>query len=317
MRSFPRILLWASLLYVLVLNRAAPISAAPDPVIRVEPYSTLAQVGQMFTVNVTLADVQNLYGIEVVLNWNASVIKIVGTDVRLGVESYLDGVLHEPIFLAKNETLQEQGKYTLAAASTVPAASFNGSGNIARITFNVTNDGSSDLNLETKLADKPPPGGVASPITHRTIDGFFGRMIRVSLSRTVIVVGEEVNISGFIIPAQADVEVTIAYRHYGETDWRLLSPTTRTDDQGNYRFVWQPQEARKYEIKTTAVIEGREEMSALVFLTVEASEQTPVWQYVAIAMAIVIIIVVVAMVIMYRRKPKRKLLARALYYGAL
>lgn len=169
-------LLHIMLLLILLSIQVTRAKAPAETIVEVEPYASTAQVGGSFTVNITLADVQNLYGVEVILHWNASILQVVAVDVRLGFESHSDGVLHEPIFTAKNETIQEEGKYLLASTSTAPAPPFNGSGNIVRITFNVTNVGDSRLNLETKLYDWPPPDReprISRPIEHTTIDGFF------------------------------------------------------------------------------------------------------------------------------------------------
>ena len=175
-RSVRKILLWITCLLVLIITQITVARATPETTVKVEPYASTAQVGESFTINITLTDVQNLYGVEVNLYWNASILTMMGADIRLGVESHPDGVLHEPIFIAKNETIQELGKYLLAGTSTDPAAPFNGNGNIVRITFNVTNVGGCKLDLETELADWPPPDRdprISWPIEHITIDGFF------------------------------------------------------------------------------------------------------------------------------------------------
>jgi hypothetical protein len=111
--------------------------------------------------------------VEVTLYWNASILQVVNVDLRLGVESHPDGILYESIFIAENNTIQEQGTYRLAATSMAPAPSFNGAGNIVRITFVVTSPGDCNLDLETELWDCPPPNQVSMPIEHTTIDGFF------------------------------------------------------------------------------------------------------------------------------------------------
>jgi len=59
--------------------------------------------------------------------------------------------------------------------------SFNGSGTIVRITFNVTKIGSCNLNLNAKLYNKPPVGEVASLIPHSTQSGVFGEAPEPSL----------------------------------------------------------------------------------------------------------------------------------------
>jgi len=156
------------------------VQAAPETIVKVAPYSTSTYVGETFTINITVIGVQNLYGVEVTLCWNASILEVVGLDLRLGLESHPDGVLHElpfaPIFVAENNVIQEQGKYRLAATSVASAPSFNGSGNIVRLTFNVTDIRNSKLDLETQLYDYPPPDReprISWPIDHTTIDGSF------------------------------------------------------------------------------------------------------------------------------------------------
>lgn len=290
---------------MLIIIQIASANASSETLVKVEPYESIACAGETFTVNITLTDVQNLFGLEVTLNWDASILQIVGIDVRLGVESHPDGILHEisetaPILIYRNDTIQEQGKYILASSSSSPAPSFNGSGNIVRITFNVTNVGSCKLNLETKLANKPQIGGVSSPIAHTTIDGFFSP-IHISVSPTMITLGENINISGFIVPARAGVEVTILYRRERETDWRTL-PTVETNEQGNYLYTWQPQESGKYDIRGTAVIGDTEVTSPSALVTVEAQEQ-PIWPYIIILAAVIVVAFATAIVI-YRKRIK-------------
>jgi len=143
--------------------------AAPETVVRIDLYATSANVGEHITANITVADVQNLYGVEVILYWNTSILEVVNVDIRLG---QADGVLHNSTYIAENST--QEGKYVLAATSIAPAPSFNGSGNIVRVTFNVTNLGDSKLDLETQLYDYPPPDReprISWPIEHIIIDG--------------------------------------------------------------------------------------------------------------------------------------------------
>lgn len=177
------------LLQLLTATQIILTKAAPITVTKVHPYHNFANVGETFTVNITITDVHNLFGLEVTLYWNSTILKVIRVDVQLGVESHANGVLHEPIFIKKNETLQEKGTYQLIATSTggdTPA--FYGSGNIVRITFNVTNQGSCKLNLETKLASKPTHGGVSSPIAHMTIDGYFGQTQQFNWQKTTFII---------------------------------------------------------------------------------------------------------------------------------
>ena len=157
-----------SILLMPFLIQVVIVQATPETVVKVEPYSSYANIGETFTINIAVADVQNLYGVEVNLYWNFSILKPVNIDVRLGE---IDGVLYNPVYVVQNST--QDGKYVLAATSMAPAPSFNGTGNIVRITFTATNPGNCKFDLETELWDYPPPNQGSMPIEHTTIDGFF------------------------------------------------------------------------------------------------------------------------------------------------
>lgn len=170
-------------LFVLVIalplffvSQVTVTNAYSETEVSVNPVVNVAKPGESFIVNITVTDVQNLYGVEVTVLWNASFIKLVEINVKLGVETHSDGILHEPIFIAKNQTDNDKGEYSIAGTSTEPAPPFNGSGNIVTLTFMVINSGSCPLNIETKLADWPPPDReprISQPIPHMTISGFW------------------------------------------------------------------------------------------------------------------------------------------------
>ncbi len=172
-----------SLIFVILVS---PAKAASDTIIRVEPYQSFAEVGETFSVKVTLNNVENLYGLEVEVFWNASILEVVTITPKLGRELYIDGVLHEiqgtaPIQIYQNKTTQELGKCILAASSIAPAPSFNGSGTIMQITFSVIGTKTCDISLAAKLYDKPPLGEYSNPISHTYQDGIFSQTSDYSL----------------------------------------------------------------------------------------------------------------------------------------
>ena len=149
--------------------------AFPDTVVIVEPNSSSAIVGETFSVNVTVVDVQNLYGLEAILSWNSSVLTLVNTEVQLGQNG---GVLNAPVYIADNST--QGSRYTVSATSTSPAPSFNGTGNIVRMNFSVVGTGACKLDLQTQLYDYPPPDRdprLSLPIAHIDVDGFLQSVI--------------------------------------------------------------------------------------------------------------------------------------------
>jgi len=165
-------LLLASILLIPSIIQTNTVQAALGTIVKVDPDTISANVSETLTINIKVIDVQNLYSVEVTLCWSSSLLKLENVDIRLG---QADGVLYNPIYIVENST--REGKYTLAAMSYTPAPSFNGSGNIVRITFNATNPGDSKFDLaETQLYDYPPPDReprISMPIEHITIDGFF------------------------------------------------------------------------------------------------------------------------------------------------
>lgn len=163
-------------LVVLFPIQAASVQAASSTTISSIPSTTTPASGEIFAVNITVSNVQNLYGVDVELSWNASVLQVLNVDLRLGVESHPDGVLHEilpdaEIEIVENDVSAETGTYHIVATSVNPAPSFSGSGNIAVLTFNVTSLGHSGFALETELADYPVSDDPANLIEHVTNAG--------------------------------------------------------------------------------------------------------------------------------------------------
>ena len=131
--------------------------------------------GEEFSVNITIEDVENLYGIEIEFTWNPSIIEYVSHEVKIPVESYPEGVLHEPVLEVKDEVNAAAGDYAIAYSSYQPAEPFNGSGIIFTMTFRVVGYGTTLLSFASvKLAGygTPPP-----PIPYETYDGQFTNFV--------------------------------------------------------------------------------------------------------------------------------------------
>jgi hypothetical protein len=83
--------------------------------VAINPETTNAIVGEIITINITLSDVQNLYGIDVTLLWNPSALTFQNVNIWLGVESNPDGVLHEAssadIFVQENTADQDRNRH--------------------------------------------------------------------------------------------------------------------------------------------------------------------------------------------------------------
>ncbi len=152
--------------------------------VSVVPQMSTSIMDETFTVNVTVSNVQNLFGLELTVNWNASVLQLVTANARLGIEAYPDGVLHGSrlnfdvnslvagdIYVEDNSTAQSTGQYRLAAACVGSSDAFTGTGNIVTLTFKVNALGNSAIDIQSELADKPVSGDTSNPITHTDVDG--------------------------------------------------------------------------------------------------------------------------------------------------
>jgi len=275
-------------------------TASTETIVKVDPEEHFAKVSETFKINISVINVENLYGVEVNLYWNPSVLKLINISVRLGIENNPDGVLFNPISIYKNETT-ENGRYVIAGSSSSPAPSFNGSGNIVQLTFKVIGFGNSVLDLETELASNiMTPTGV-EPITHTTIDGFY-YPIQVSANPEDINLGENISIQGIISKPQANTKVKILYKRSDSTEWKTIGYAT-TDDQGKFSYTWTPTESGTYHVKCTASIENTEGTSPILSVKVKGEVNWPYWLLAIIAAAIIAILIIAA--INYKRLKRR------------
>jgi len=90
---------------------------------------TATTLGKKFTVNITIADVVNLYSFEFHLTYNTTVLD--ATDITIGA------FLKSPYQIAKKIIDDSAGSIWLSVKSLPPAPSSNGSGILATITFMV------------------------------------------------------------------------------------------------------------------------------------------------------------------------------------
>ena len=153
-------------------------SQTSNTAVSVTPAVNSVQIGKTLTVNITINNVQNLYGLDLTLDWNNSALQIVKNEPLLGVELHPSGILYGDhisydinsfapgdVIITQDTASQETGEFHIVAASSSPSPSFNGSGIVATLTFNVTSVGHSGLNLSGQLADHPLSGDNSQEIS--------------------------------------------------------------------------------------------------------------------------------------------------------
>jgi len=124
-----------------------------------------------------IANVTDLYGFDIQAKWDPTLISYVSHIVKVPVEEYPDGVLHEEVFKIKkviDETASipdsEPGTMAWIAYAIMPGAeTFNGSGIAFELTFHVEGVGSCWIEIvKSDLSDHVP-----SPIQHSTQNAYF------------------------------------------------------------------------------------------------------------------------------------------------
>jgi hypothetical protein len=110
-------------------------------VVRFEPATIIVGpdycMGEIFTLTVRIDSVEDLYGFQLRIEWNTTYLEYVAHVAKIPVETYSDGVLHEPLILVTDVFNPIIGNYLLAVTSLAPAPSFYGSGIVFEIDFAV------------------------------------------------------------------------------------------------------------------------------------------------------------------------------------
>jgi len=149
------------------------------------------------TIELRIANVTDLYGFDIGANWNASVLNYTSHAVKIPVETYPEGLLHEPIFIVSDQVDITAGTYRIAASSLWPADSFNGSGVVFEISFTVLSYGESAI--EINLSSISNSDG--NPIEHTVGNSYFRNVfidlaiVNVFSSSTSVFVGNQLNIT--------------------------------------------------------------------------------------------------------------------------
>jgi len=149
------------------------VVSAQSTAVNAQASSTQPQVGDTLSLTIKISDAQSLFGVDVTLDWNPSILKFVSVTPQLGVESHPGGVLHEsssyPIEIDNNDASQADGQYHLLATSTGSSTpAFSGSGNIAVLTFKVTAAGHAGLTFDNVELSTIASDGSVSLVTPST-----------------------------------------------------------------------------------------------------------------------------------------------------
>jgi len=130
-----------------------------------------------FMVALKIANVTNLFGFDIQIKWDPSIIGYVSHIVKVPVEEYPDGVLHEPYMKLKDAIDEddaipgaEPGTMLWISYSSMGVTStFNGTGIAVEITFHVEGVGKCWIEIVSSMLSNDIP----SPISHSTQNAYF------------------------------------------------------------------------------------------------------------------------------------------------
>jgi len=138
------------------------------PAVCVNPPTTEVQAGQTFTVKINITEIEELWKLDIQINWNTTLLDYVSHEVKIPVEYYFGGVLHTPVTIYKNKVNQTTGTYQIAAESESGSYPFTGSGTIFEMTFQTKANGTDVLKLSSTLLNQ-----YLQPLSHVNINGII------------------------------------------------------------------------------------------------------------------------------------------------
>ncbi len=155
------------------VNQATSSSPTPTQAatrIYIDPSNGTANVGEEYTVSIRVESVTNLNGFSLVFRWGTAVLKYLSHVTTVPISTYPNGILYAPEVKIADRADDKAGLLELAY-TTLSLNTFNGSGTIFNMTFQVIGDGECNLYLNsTSLADRN-----ARDIAHEVQNAYFYR----------------------------------------------------------------------------------------------------------------------------------------------
>jgi LysM repeat protein len=145
----------ALLLMILFTNLTGGYGLAQGTTVLIDPAGKEVAVGATTTVNVRIENVTNLYGAEVHLVFNPTLLEVVDADSGRDGVQIQPGSFLSPDFMAKNNADQTSGRIVFAVAQMPPHEPVSGSGILATITFRGKAAGTSVVDFSTTQPTSP------------------------------------------------------------------------------------------------------------------------------------------------------------------
>lgn len=140
LRSKAIVLVFAVVFSLSTYSTISPPSPSASTVLRFDPASVELGpdycVNDTFTLKARVDNVEDLAAFGLQIKWNTTYLDYVDHIVKVPVETYSDGLLHEPILVIVDKVNASKGTYDVAVSILV-GPTFYGSGIAFEITFSV------------------------------------------------------------------------------------------------------------------------------------------------------------------------------------
>ncbi|MCW5852180.1 MAG: carboxypeptidase regulatory-like domain-containing protein [Anaerolineae bacterium] len=195
---------------LVVCQQAPPLDVGPrDATMRPVPSRREVAPGAVVTVDVWVENVIDLFGADVTLHFDPTLLRPRSSQVRVG------GLLNDPgVVVTRNQVGAAQGTAHLVITRVAPLLPISGSGVLFSLEFDALALGDSALTLTPALASAP--GGVPIPLA------LAGASVRVA--RAPASVGGQVHLGGRLSSSGVTVQVS-----------GLSAGTTTTNSRGDFR----------------------------------------------------------------------------------
>jgi hypothetical protein len=263
---------FVSMLLLSVLTINVSTGEVATTKVSVQPLSqTVGQENVMlptspFTINITAEDVEDLYGWQIVLYYNSTILSTRQDLVIIPPENLFKGRDFSPI--GPYLEYDSKGNYTIFGATLKgDAPGVTGSGVLCQINFTGQATGTSGLNLGihaqhvaqggylvefytsllNSTVDEIPISIVDGEVTIVGIENPRApSAITINVNPPTVTTGSNVTITGTINPTRAGVNVTIYIKPAVGAVGMLA--TVQTDESGSYEYNWTTDEGGEYEL---------------------------------------------------------------------
>ena len=197
-RNFAFGVFWCALFLLALLipiNVLMESVHAVTPTLTVAPSLTTVGVGQNFSIDIAVAGVANLYGWEIRLGWNATLLDEADTVEGPFLKS------HGGTFFTYSVN-QTEGRVVADCSLLGFAPGVNGSGTLATLTFRVKSSGECTLDLfNTSLIN-----AFEQPITDQEVDGYWRSAPPHNIAVTYVAFSPAITLPGSIVNVNVSVQ---------------------------------------------------------------------------------------------------------------